>query len=597
MFKNNIRILFVFSFCLFSSISFSEITESQKKMLENLPPDQRDSIMDKMNRADAITSDIEETFEDANTLIERPELKAQGQLEPCEECVYGYDFFRYSPSTFASSNNIPISSTYVLGPGDKIEVSYFGSHEEQSVGYISREGILTLPFLTPVNLLGVTYKDAVSLIERRVKTELIGTNVSITLKDLRSISIYLLGQAYKPGSYTISGLSTVTNALFASGGVNKLGSLRNIEIRREGKVIKVYDFYEFLLKGNTNSDVRLQDGDIIFIPYIQKKVRVGSGFKGPHLYEVKDEETIRDLIDMAGGISYGVSSEAKLELNSSNINTNSRFISKLSQDSDDLDRKLKDGDAINIPTNLSLFAGYINITGEVNNPGEYSILRGDTILDVIDRAGGYSDNSFSEGAIFLRKDVAKLEKEGFERSAAALENYIITLITRGTEGIGELGIEPISRIITKLRNEVPIGRQVVDVNYLKLKTDPVLNFRMQSGDFLHIPKRPESISVIGEVLNPSVQKYMPSLSFNEYINLAGGLRKEADKNTVFVVLPNGESQVQNKSLFSRNSSLLPGSTIVVGRANYGRMELAAILTPILSSFATSAAALAVLGRD
>ena len=315
MFKNNIRILLVFSFCLFSSISFSEISESQKKMLESLPADQRDSIINKMNEADAINSDIDEAFEEGNTLIERPGLKAQDQLELCEECVYGYDFFRYSPSTFASSNNIPISSTYVLGPGDKIEVSYFGSREGQYEGYISREGILTLPFLTPINLLGVTYKDAVSLIERRVKTELIGTNVSITLKDLRSISIYLLGQAYKPGSYTISGLSTVTNALFASGGVNKLGSLRNMEIRRDGKVIKVYDFYEFLLKGNTNSDVRLQDGDIIFIPYIQKKVRVGSGFKGPHLYELKDEETIRDLMDMAGGISYGVSSAAKLELN------------------------------------------------------------------------------------------------------------------------------------------------------------------------------------------------------------------------------------------------------------------------------------------
>ena len=126
----------------------------------------------------------------------------------------------------------------------------------------------------------------------------------------------------------------------------------------------------------------------------------------------------------------------------------------------------------------------------------------------------------------------------------------------------------------------------------------MLKSRVQNGDFLHIPKRPESISVIGEVLNPSVQKYMPSLSFKEYINLAGGLRKEADKNTVFVVLPNGESLVRNRGLFSRNSSLLlPGSTIVVGRVNYGRMELAAILTPILSSFATSAAAVAVLGRD
>ena len=244
-----IRIPSVLLLCLFSSVSFSEVSSSQEKLLENLPPDQRAAIMKEMKADDNLQNTQNNTFEQTNTLVERPEPVTQDLTESCKECIYGYDFFKYSPSTFAPSNNIPISSTYILGPGDELSISYFGSHNNQSAGFISREGILDLPLLLPVNLLGMTYAEAVALIERKVNSELLGTNVSITLKDLRSISIYLLGQAYKPGNYTLSGLSTVTNALFSSGGVNKLGSLRNIEIRRGGETIKVYDFYEFLLKG------------------------------------------------------------------------------------------------------------------------------------------------------------------------------------------------------------------------------------------------------------------------------------------------------------------------------------------------------------
>ena len=229
------KLFLVLGFGLFPTTSFSEINEDQLKMLEGLPPDQRDSIMQKMNDANQLQDDIEEIFKEASTLIKRPELKDSDQLEACEECIYGYDFFLYSPTTFAPSGSIPISSTYVLGPGDKIAISYFGNYQNTSVDFINREGILKLPLLAPVNLLGMTFTDAVTLIENKVETELIGTSVSVSIKDVRSISVYLLGQSYKPGAYTVSGLSTISNALFASGGVNEIGSLRNIQLKRNGK--------------------------------------------------------------------------------------------------------------------------------------------------------------------------------------------------------------------------------------------------------------------------------------------------------------------------------------------------------------------------
>jgi polysaccharide biosynthesis/export protein len=598
-----LRTFLIVTFCLFSSINFSQVTDAQKKMVEGLPPDQRDPILQKMQQAQDIQGDIDEIFEQESTLVTRPEFK-EGNEQTCKDCIYGYDFFKYSPSTFAPSNNIAISSDYILGPGDKIQISYFGSYKDKSSAFISRQGVLELPRLGPINLLGTSYTDAVELIENKVKSELVGTNVSITLTELRSISVYILGQAYKPGAYTLSGLSTTTNALFVSGGVNKLGSLRNIEVRRGKKVIKSYDFYDFLLKGSIDSDVRLQDGDIIFIPFISKKVKLGSGFKASNIYEIKDGETIRELVKLAGGYKSGVLPDEDLEINSIDIRTNKRNVSYLSQNSLDLDKPLNDGDIINISENLALLeSGTVKISGEVNKPGEYSILKGDTILDVINRAGGYSEDSYSEGAIFTRDEVAKLQKEGFERSAQTLENYLINIISNGyIDNVSEFTLTPITKLINRLRTEEPIGRQIVDVDYLKLKTDPFANFKVQDGDFLFIPKRPESVSIVGEVLNPSIQRFDPALSIGEYINLSGGLNAEADKDKIFIVLPNGQAFLDKRGLlFDKNSSssILPGSTIVVVRDNraFDTIKLAEVVLPILSSLATTAAALAVLGNN
>ena len=151
---------------------------------------------------------------------------------------------------------------YILGPGDKLLINFFGNENSEIEVQISREGKIALPKLGPVSLLGLTFEDANNFIKNKVKTELIGTDVSVSLKELRSINVYLLGEAYSPGQFTLSALSTVTNALFVSGGVNENGSLRNIQIKRGNETIANYDFYDFLLRGSLSSDVRLQDGDI-----------------------------------------------------------------------------------------------------------------------------------------------------------------------------------------------------------------------------------------------------------------------------------------------------------------------------------------------
>jgi|TARA_B100001540_G_scaffold208112_1_gene183370 polysaccharide export outer membrane protein len=577
---------------------FAKITDEQKMLLEGLPPDQRASIIEKMDMMAQAQGELDEIFEDPNTLIRRPELDADEEEDKCPECIYGYNFFEYAPTTFAPTESMPISSDYVLGPGDMLEIFLYGNDEDEATAFISRTGEIFVPYIGPVNLLGLTFEQANELLKTRVAAELIGTEISIALKELRSITVYFLGEAYKPGQYKLSALSTVTNAMFASGGVNKNGSLRNIQVLRNNKLIANYDFYEFLLKGRVNSDVKLQDGDVIFIPFIENKVKVGGAFRRPGLYEFKENETVKDAIYLAGGFNEDVAPNTPIERSSINSETFTREVAYLNGESG-LSTPLANSDVINVSGKSGLEPRTITVTGQVNRPGDYSIQQGDNILDIINRAGGYTEDSYSEGSVFLRKNVALSQKKAFERSADELENTIIEIITQGTANLSEGTIAPLSALITKLRNTKPLGRMVVDVDYLDLKTNSANNFLVEEGDSLHIPRRPNSISVVGEVLNSSTIVFQPKLSVNNYLDLAGGLNNAADKNRIFVIYPDGKSKLIKRSFFSSQDNLLPGSTIVVPRDSrpFDAIKITQIITPILADLATSAAAIAAISND
>tara|TARA_B100000925_G_scaffold156949_1_gene117899 strand:+ start:705 stop:2504 length:1800 start_codon:yes stop_codon:yes gene_type:complete len=591
------KIYFVTALFLFAGISFSEISPDQLKMLEQLPPDQRLNIMEKMESASALQDEIDESFEDETSLIRKPELKNLEEEENfCSECIYGYNFFQFAPSSFAPVNDTPVDANYVLGPGDILVVNFYGANTENVEVVINREGKIILPLLGPVNFLGMTFGQASKFLENKVKSELIGTEGNLSIKEVRSISVYLLGEAYKPGRYVVSGLSTITNALFVSGGVNEMGSLRNIQLKRENDVISTYDFYDFILGGSLESDLRLQDGDVIFIPFIEDSVTLGGAFKRPHRYEIKKGETLKDVIRLAGGFNSEVMSDSIIELSRIDRNASKRVLSPLNANNDSL-TKIYDGDVITISSTSGLTPQTIKLTGEIKKPGEYSIQPGDKIVDIIDRAGGYTAQAFTQGALYLRGTVAESQKKAFERSADQLENTIVDIISKDAiSEITEFTLMPLSSLIERLRNEEPLGRMVVELDYLKLKTDPVVNFSVKDGDTLHVPKRPNFVSIVGEVLNTTSVSFDPSLGVDEYIELAGGLNDSADKDKIFVILPNGKSSLVKKSLFSSKSYVLPGSTIVISRDSrpFDAINLTQIITPILADLATSAAAIAAI---
>lgn len=568
------------------------------KLLENLPPDQRDSLMSKMETQADLEEEIDSSIQEEMLLIERPDLtRADLEVEKCTSCIFGYEFFRFSPSTFSPANKIPASSGYILGPGDKLDVRLFGAENIKVREEINRDGTFNIPKLGPIYLSGLTYAQGKDVLQEAADRQMSGVDTSMNLIELRSMSVFLLGQAYLPGSYTVSALSSISNALFVAGGVNEQGSLRNIQIKRNGKVVKTYDFYDFLLKGDTSTDLRLQEGDIIFIPFIQNTATLGGFFKRPFIYEFVEGETIKDIIDLAGGYASTVPSNATVEIDSYNPQMNSRSLKRVTLSSNELDSPLLNGDRINVNSSSYSLSQSMKISGEVQFPGEYSIFPGDTLLEIINRAGGYTDSSYSEGAVFLRKEVAEIEKKGFQRAADSLEQNLITVISSGDVSVSsEFSLAPITSLIKRLREFEPVGRQVVEVDLLTLKTDPLKNLEVRDGDKLHIPKRPDSVSVMGEVLNPSTLRFNPSSSIEDYIEKSGGMKEEADDGRIFVVLPNGEGTVAKRNFFSSGNSILPGSTIIVPRSSrpYDAIKLTQIITPILADLATSAAAIAAI---
>jgi len=516
----------------------------------------------------------------------------------CDTCIYGYNLFTTTSTTFSLVSDVPIPPDYMLGPGDKLSIEYFGTENLTKEGFIGRTGVLHLPLLGPITLAGLTFSEASSVITRKIKSELIGTEAFITLSELRAIDIYLVGAAFKPGAYAVSALSTITNALFASGGPSEVGSLRNIQLKRNGKLVKEFDLYSLLLKGDTSNDVRLQQGDVIFIPLLKGTVQVSGSVQRPGKFEIKEGEKISDLFEYAGFQNVN----GRLEINEIDVENLGRKTEIYSlNDKNILDRLLKGSDAFYITNSSNLLSKTMGITGEVNFPGTYSIKDGDTILSIIERAGGLKDNAYPFGAVFTRVDVAKIQKNGFLKSAEILERAMADSVMSVNSNSEPASYALVREFITKLRGLEPTGRQVVEIDTYMLKSDPALNFTVHDGDDLFVPKRTNSISVMGEVVNQSTHLYRNDLEIYDYIELSGGLGPIADKSRIYIIQSNGQSIALENKLFGRNSSyaLLPGSTIFISQKidSFDWLKPTSVLAPILADLAVTIAAVSAISNN
>jgi polysaccharide biosynthesis/export protein len=216
---------------------------------------------------------------------------------------FGYDLFDRPISTFAPSTNIPVPSDYVIGAGDELDVELYGNRNMTLKLQVGRDGRVSMPDIGPVIVGGLTFPEAKAQLESRIERQMIGVHASVSMGDIRTIRVFVLGDAKQPGSYAISGLGTITSALFAAGGVQPIGSLRNIQLKRHGELVRRLDLYDMLIRGDTTDDAKLLPGDVIFIPPIGPTVSVDGEVHRPAIYEIRNESTVADLLQLAGGLT------------------------------------------------------------------------------------------------------------------------------------------------------------------------------------------------------------------------------------------------------------------------------------------------------
>ncbi|ABI72682.1 SLBB domain-containing protein [Shewanella frigidimarina] len=283
---------------------------------------------------------------------------------------FGYEMFSGEPTTFAPVTDVPVPSDYMVGPGDVIKVQLYGKESNEYSLTINRDGTVQIPDLGPVSVAGLSFSDLRQELSKRIKQQMIGIESNITMGELRSIRIFIAGDAYKPGSYTVSSLSTITQALFVAGGVNEIGSLRNVQVKRSGKLIGSFDLYDLLLRGDASGDINLRSGDVVFIPSIGGLVSVAGEVQRPAIYELKKNETIADVINMAAGIKQGAyprnSSIERYNANGlkSIINVDLTSVSGNNT-------LAKAGDYIRVKNASNQYEDAITIVGAVVRPGKY----------------------------------------------------------------------------------------------------------------------------------------------------------------------------------------------------------------------------------
>ncbi len=681
---------------------------------------------------------------------------------------FGYDIFS-SLATDTDNYGAPIPSDYRVGPGDLIEIQLFGQKNQSYSLEISREGIMRFPDIGPINAFerGTSFIDLKNLLKEKIRENLgEGVQSSITLGAFRSIRIFLFGEVEKQGAVNVSAYTSLINALLSCGGIKETGSLRNVQLKRSGETVATLDLYDLLLRGDTSGDLVLQPGDVIFVPVIKNQIAVSGAVRRPAKYETLEEETLQNVVDLAGGttdrsmlsrirverlnnnfqpevrnfnyqenkeakilsgdrISVGVASvnirnvvtivgpvenngeyewreelllsdlvvssdsllpeidldygliqrkkidgtfhclsfrpsclfDSKIQIplkeqdivyffkreprgdalknllsdirKQSSAGENSRlikvsgavhfpgeypftdsmmladliraaggtkdsaylmdaeitrlgideeqkaFVEHLKIDQSVLidsnrsqDYLLKPYDSLSIkPIPLWREGESIEISGEVNFPGTYSIKLGETLFDVIQRAGGLTDRAFPDGTIFSRENLRVKEDEQRERLIKQLESDLATATLSATDSEEAAKAQSAARaMLSRLQNTESQGRLVIDLNKI-LKDAERSDLLVKDQDNLLIPSAPYAVSVSGEVQFPTSHLHDEKLDLDDYLNRSGGYTQNADKDRTFVVKANGAvTSKGGNGWFGKGSggnNISPGDVIVV----------------------------------
>lgn len=433
------------------------------------------------------TSDSTGTKQSNDSDRARKELKdAFGNLIPK---IFGAELFKNNDIKFEPNMRMATPRSYIIGPDDQLLIDLTGDNEANYKLQVSPEGTIRLQYVGIVSIGGLSVEQATS----KIRAAMSGTypslkngrtNVTINLGNIRSIKITLLGEVVKPGSYTLSSLSTVFNALNASGGPNENGSFRKIQVIRNNKIVSTIDVYNFLLKGMQTGNIRLQDQDVINIPVYQTRVEMSGEVKRPALYEVLSNESLEDVINFAGGFS-NKAYTAKIKVLQ---NTNKeRRITDVSANDFSKYSPLN-GDKYLVETILDRFANRVEIVGAVFRPGQYELENALTLKQLIQKADGLKEDAFLN-----RGYISRLNSD----NTLALLSFDVDKILKGLE------------------NDIPLKRED------KVTISSIFDLREEY-----------KVDIKGEVRAPGIFDYADGMTLESLIQMAGGFKEGATPNRI-----------------------------------------------------------------
>ena len=470
-----------------------------------------------------------------------------------------------------------VPADYLVAPGDELLLTLWGSVEADLRLVVDRGGRITIPRVGTVQVAGVRQADLPDVVARRVAQVFKNFQLSVSLGQLRGVRIFVTGFVIKPGTYTVSSLSTVVSALMRAGGPAPSGSFRSIDVRRGGQLLASIDLYDLLLRGDRGTDRILQAGDVVHVGPVGVQVGIIGSVNKPTVLELKPGETVADALVIAGGFS-AVADRNRLAVERLQDRNGAR-VAQLNLPAD-LKAPLGHGDvlrafsAVDIALPAQRQSKRVRVEGEVARPAEYVLPEGSSIADALRVAGGLTGNAFVFATEFSRDSVRSTQQENYDRALRDLETDLARAagsqrISTAEEATGEAARTRASaRLIERLRSLRPSGRIV-----LQLPTDAseLPDLSLEDGDRLFVPAKPTTVGVFGSVFNAASYLYSPGRSLEDYVRLAGGPTKGADEGSIFVVRANGHvvsSRQLATTWFSSSSNFgkigaEPGDTVFV----------------------------------
>lgn len=494
---------------------------------------------------------------------------------------------------FTTPPDTIVPPDYRMNAGDVLLLGLTGSVEVSNLKLtIDTEGKIFLPRVGPVRVAGLRYADLQTAISAQIARHYRNFQLSVSVTRLHGITVYVTGFANVPGSYTVSSLSTLVNAVFASGGPSAGGSFRSIQLRRDGKLVADFDLYDLLLKGDKTNDAVLQNGDVIFIAPVGAQVAVIGSANNEAIFEARPEDTLTDVLRYAGGVNTAANLDTLLTLDPLDLESGWQQVTA----ADASGQVAKRAQVLRVVTKLGIARPlskqnvFVTVGGEVAHPGRYFLQPGASIAQVIEQAGGLTPDAYVFGTVFTRESLRLAERKNYERAVRDIE-YLLTaapLTSTLSKESDTSRIVQLRSVVAQLRDRKPDGRLILDMDADAARLPG--NVMLENNDTIYIPPVMHSVGVFGAVPGAGSFQFRPGMTVGDYLREAGGVQKLGDRGQTFVVRANGKLLAPKRGFLAGSvlkEPALPGDLVYVP-INPSRGEFFAKLNALTTTLFTGA---------